>query len=568
MFIERNRLFYFLVLLLSAIGIHAKCIHYQYCIIGAGPGGLQMAYYFQRAGRDYVVFERNNISGSFFTHYPRHRRLLSINKKHTGAKNAEFNLRHDWNTLLSHKSNLTMTRYSDDIYPHADDLVKYLNDYANELKLMIRYNKNITRITRVHSKKSIIFKLVDQNMECYVCDRLIISTGLATPYIPKYVPGMEYIDGYESISTNASEFIGQNILILGQGNSGFETAQSLSSVSNFLHVLGGSNVRLATSTHYIGDVRGINSKILDSYQLKTLDGLLEERISAIGFVKREDNKLHLCFKDDNSGNLTESKSDLRYDRIIRCLGFRYDKSIFSENSRPLSGRGKLWKYPEITESYESTSTPNMFFAGALAHSLDYRISGGCCIQGFRYTARALHHLLEWRYHKVPWPAKLLTPSTLYDELITRINQASGLYQMFSTLADVILIAFVLVMISYSTDTLSTENYRHTAETAHHSKNIHPVLRYYRKSTLKKLLEKNEMPVPDRIHHVLEDFLTDWSVYSHHGHYLKLFLEKIFKLDLDNYYAGNCFAFAMSFKKMPITCSKPTIQKIESMITKK
>ncbi|EDV20873.1 uncharacterized protein TRIADDRAFT_31159, partial [Trichoplax adhaerens] len=508
--------------------------------------GLQMAYYFQRAGRDYVVFERNNISGSFFTHYPRHRRLLSINKKHTGAKNAEFNLRHDWNTLLSHKSNLTMTRYSDDIYPHADDLVKYLNDYANELKLMIRYNKNITRITRVHSKKSIIFKLVDQNMECYVCDRLIISTGLATPYIPKYVPGMEYIDGYESISTNASEFIGQNILILGQGNSGFETAQSLSSVSNFLHVLGGSNVRLATSTHYIGDVRGINSKILDSYQLKTLDGLLEERISAIGFVKREDNKLHLCFKDDNSGNLTESKSDLRYDRIIRCLGFRYDKSIFSENSRPLSGRGKLWKYPEITESYESTSTPNMFFAGALAHSLDYRISGGCCIQGFRYTARALHHLLEWRYHKVPWPAKLLTPSTLYDELITRINQASGLYQMFSTLADVILIdaknlpryltevpvavlpdlqeltgrmisnGFITLTFEYGknfserhTDTLSTENYRHTAETAHHSKNIHPVLRYYRKSTLKKLLEKNEMPVPDRIHHVLEDFLTDW-----------------------------------------------------------
>lgn len=30
----------------------------HYCIIGAGPAGLQMAYFMHRAQRDYIVFEK------------------------------------------------------------------------------------------------------------------------------------------------------------------------------------------------------------------------------------------------------------------------------------------------------------------------------------------------------------------------------------------------------------------------------------------------------------------------------------------------------------------------------
>lgn len=80
--------------------------HRDYCVLGAGPAGLQMAYFLQRAGRDYAVFERAPRPGSFFTRYPRHRKLISINKRHTGKANAEFNLRHDWNSLLSHDPRL------------------------------------------------------------------------------------------------------------------------------------------------------------------------------------------------------------------------------------------------------------------------------------------------------------------------------------------------------------------------------------------------------------------------------------------------------------------------------
>jgi len=37
--------------------------YHDYCVIGAGPAGLQMGYFFTRAGRDYVIFEKSNVSG-------------------------------------------------------------------------------------------------------------------------------------------------------------------------------------------------------------------------------------------------------------------------------------------------------------------------------------------------------------------------------------------------------------------------------------------------------------------------------------------------------------------------
>ena len=40
-----------------------------------------------------------------------------------GKTNKEFNLRHDWNSLLSDDETLRMTRYTKEFFPHADVLV-------------------------------------------------------------------------------------------------------------------------------------------------------------------------------------------------------------------------------------------------------------------------------------------------------------------------------------------------------------------------------------------------------------------------------------------------------------
>ena len=49
----------------------------------------------------------------------------------------------------------------------------------------------------------------------FVSRRLIIATGVAKPVIPD-IPGVEYTEGYETMSLNRSDFEGLTVLILGK----------------------------------------------------------------------------------------------------------------------------------------------------------------------------------------------------------------------------------------------------------------------------------------------------------------------------------------------------------------
>ena len=51
-----------------------------------------------------------------------------------------------------------------------------------------------------------------------------------------------------------------------------------------------------------------------------------------------------------------------YDRIIRCMGFKFDFSIFTSSAQPdPSPVGDYDKYPNIRCNYESSSVQDMFF---------------------------------------------------------------------------------------------------------------------------------------------------------------------------------------------------------------
>ena len=58
------------------------------------------------------------------------------------------------------------------------------------------------------------------------------------------------------------------------------------------------------------------------------------------------------------------------------------------------------------------------------------------VHGFCYTVRILFRHMEWRYQGVPWPFVTLTPGIWLLILRKRLNEASGVYQMFEILADV------------------------------------------------------------------------------------------------------------------------------------
>ena len=75
--------------------------HFDYLIVGAGPAGLQLGYFLERAGRNYLILEAGDGPGTFFKQFPRHRKLISINKIYNGYEDPELSLRCDWNSLLS-----------------------------------------------------------------------------------------------------------------------------------------------------------------------------------------------------------------------------------------------------------------------------------------------------------------------------------------------------------------------------------------------------------------------------------------------------------------------------------
>lgn len=91
-----------------------------------------------------------------------------------------------------------------------------------------------------------------------------------------------------------------------------------------------SRIRNAYQTHYVGDIRAVNNELLDTYQLKSLDGFLDLDLEQISLMKIEDKyylaELNASLKMPN----VEINSRVGYDKVIRCLGFKFDFSLFSK----------------------------------------------------------------------------------------------------------------------------------------------------------------------------------------------------------------------------------------------
>jgi thioredoxin reductase len=397
----------------------------DYLIVGAGPAGLQLGYFLARANREFLILEGGPAPGTFFRTFPRHRKLISINKPHTGWDDPELNLRMDWNSLLSEDPDLLFARYSPRYFPPADDLVRYLEDFASAHRLPIRTNTRVSSISRDG-----VFHVRDDNGLDYEAKRLIVATGVTLPNIPS-IPGVETAELYTTAPVDPDDFVDQRVLIVGKGNSAFETADNLVETAAVIHVAGPSSIHMAWKSHYVGHLRAVNNNFLDSYQLKSQNALLDGTVDRI---ERQDDGFRVTVRFARANEVTK---DLHYDRVILCTGFRFDASIFSDECRPdlvIDGR-----FPGQTAEWESTNVSDLYFAGTLMQVRDFKRATSGFIHGFRYGVRALHHILEQKYEGVSWPHTALPPNphALSDAVIARVNRTSALWQQFGVLCDVI-----------------------------------------------------------------------------------------------------------------------------------
>ncbi|WP_217169523.1 NAD(P)-binding domain-containing protein [Streptomyces sp. AC512_CC834] len=399
----------------------------DYLILGAGPAGLQLASLLERDGCDYVVLERGSGPGTFFTRYPRHRQMISNNKVNTGFTDPELNLRMDWNSLLSDDPELLLTRYTERYFPHADDWVRYLTDFAARTGVRVEYGTEAVRISREDG----VFSVLDGGGRTWRARRLVVATGISRLNEPP-VPGVELAERYDTFDTDPASFTNQRVLIIGKGNSAFETADSLIEKAAVIHVAGPHSVKLAWKTHYVGHLRAVNNNFLDTYQLKSQNAVLDGTVESI--EKSADGGFRVLLRYTRT---TEPLRELRYDRVIVCTGFRFDASVFDDTCRPALVIDD--RFPEQTSAFESVNVPDLYFAGTLTQQRDFKKSTNGFIHGFRYSARALHRVLGSRHLGTPWPARTLTatPEAIADAVIDRVNRSSGLWQQFAFLGDVV-----------------------------------------------------------------------------------------------------------------------------------
>jgi len=399
-------------------------VRLDYLIVGAGPAGLQLSYFLARAGLAHRVLERGAAPGTFFRTFPRHRKLISINKVHTGITDPETNLRWDWNSLLSEES-APFTQRSSRYFPAADEFVAYLESFATENALPVEYGFDVTRIERDAAGG---FRVRANDGRELCARRLIVATGLSKPWLPN-IRGIEFCEPYTTVSVKPEDFVGQRVLILGKGNSAFETADNLVETTASIHVASPRSLRMAWQTHFVGHLRAVNNNFLDTYQLKSQNAVIDAEIHEI---RREGAEYVVTFAYAHADCEVET---LRYDRVIACTGFRVDTEPFAADCQPeLMPCGKL---PMMTSEWESQNVPGLFFAGTLMQFRDYKRYMSGFIHGFRYNVRALVRILEQRYHGVPWPTRAVAENSeeLTRALLARANVSSALWQQPGFLCD-------------------------------------------------------------------------------------------------------------------------------------
>jgi putative flavoprotein involved in K+ transport len=188
-------------------------------VIGAGPAGLATAAQLQRRGVPVLLLER------------------------AGAVGAAWRGRYDRLRLNSSRpfSKLPGAGYprGTGMFPSRDQVVAYLEDYARDHKLDIRFRTRVERIDRHGSRW-----LIQTSAGEIVAEDVVVAAGFEhTFWVPRW-PGRDSFEGrmiHSAEYDNPDSLRGQDVLVVGPGSSGMEIAHDLAEG-------GARRVRLAVRT--------------------------------------------------------------------------------------------------------------------------------------------------------------------------------------------------------------------------------------------------------------------------------------------------------------------------------
>ena len=178
---------------------------HQAIVVGAGSSGLAAAVALRRHGFETIVIEKSDSVGTSWR-----------------SRYAELRL-NSWRPMSKLQGRGMPRRCGR--YPGRDDMVAYLERFAQQHGVALRLRTQVSAIQREHD----LWRL-ETSSGRMLCRYLIIATGWdAVPCMPSW-PGATTFDRelvHSSELASAAAYAGRHVLVVGAGNSGLDIASHL-----------------------------------------------------------------------------------------------------------------------------------------------------------------------------------------------------------------------------------------------------------------------------------------------------------------------------------------------------
>ncbi|MBC5636772.1 NAD(P)-binding domain-containing protein [Ornithinibacillus sp. BX22] len=343
---------------------------YHTIVIGAGQAGLAIGYYLAKKTDNFLILEKGNQVGHVWK--ARYDSLILFTSKQFSSLPG-LPIEGDPNSL-----------------PTKDEVADYLQDYARNFSLPIKFNTEVTQVVRLGNAYSVYTK--EQN---YIAKNVVIATGpFHSPAIPAFAANLspDVLQLHSTDYKNPNQLLEGSVLVVGAGNSGAQIAVEVSQTRktflstsqklNYMPLsLGNKSIfwwfsRLgilnASVNSFLG--RRIRSKGDPIFGYELRKAIQDDRITLVNRAINA-NKNSISFSE---------QGQLEFHNVIWATGFKSDyriiqgiPGVLDQNGAPIHNRG-------------ITSSEGLFFLGLPWQSR----RGSALLQGVGYDAEYLMRYLR------------------------------------------------------------------------------------------------------------------------------------------------------------------------------